>query len=80
MIGIFYGTRPEYIKVLPVVRALYDRDIDYELIQIRQHTDLIKDCEFDRTFRVYQGDVNRLNNIFHTALHKDRDWETRKGI
>ena len=71
MIGIFYGTRPEYIKVLPVVRALYDRDIDYELIQIRQHTDLIKDCEFDRTFRVYQGDVNRLNNIFHTALDMD---------
>jgi UDP-N-acetylglucosamine 2-epimerase (non-hydrolysing) len=71
MIGLFYGTRPEYIKILPVARALNDRNIEYELVQIRQHTDLIKDCEFDRTFRVYNGDINRLNNIFHTALDMD---------
>tara|TARA_R100000951_G_scaffold109981_1_gene107661 strand:+ start:742 stop:1716 length:975 start_codon:yes stop_codon:yes gene_type:complete len=71
MIGLFYGTRPEYIKILPVARALNDRNIEYELVQIRQHTDLIKDCEFDRTFRVYSGDINRLNNIFDTALDID---------
>jgi UDP-N-acetylglucosamine 2-epimerase (non-hydrolysing) len=71
MIGLFYGTRPEYIKILPVARALNDRNIEYDLVQIRQHTDLIKDCEFDRTFRVYNGNINRLNNIFHTALDMD---------
>jgi UDP-N-acetylglucosamine 2-epimerase (non-hydrolysing) len=71
MIGLFYGTRPEYIKILPVARALNDRNIEYELVQIRQHTDLIKDCEFDRIFIVYNGDINRLNNIFHTALDMD---------
>lgn len=68
MIGIFYGTRPEYIKLLPVLRALNDRNIEYKLVQIQQHTDLIRDCEFDFTFKVEQGEVNRLNDIFHAAL------------
>jgi UDP-N-acetylglucosamine 2-epimerase (non-hydrolysing) len=72
MIGLFYGTRPEYIKLLPVARALNDKNIEYELVQIQQHTDLIRNCEYDRRIRVFTSPVGnvvcRLNDIFHAAL------------
>ena len=72
MIGIFYGTRPEYIKLLPVVRALdADSKAGYELVQVRQHTNLIEDCKFDASFGVKEQGINRLNDIFHTALDID---------
>lgn len=72
MIGLFYGTRPEYIKLLPVARALNDKNIEYELVQIQQHTDLLRNCEYDLRIRVNTSPVGnvicRLNDIFHAAL------------
>lgn len=63
MIGIFYGTRPEYIKLLPVASALKKRGIEFILFQVQQHTDLIEGCEWDRKIVVNSHSNNRLNDI-----------------
>lgn len=66
MIGIFYGTRPEFIKLLPVIEGLDKRNVKYELVQVAQHTDLIKDCLYDERISIHTADyaTNRLNHIF----------------
>ena len=72
MIGLFYGTRPEYIKLLPVVEELdADSKTEYDLVQVRQHTNLIEGCKFDISFEVDEKGINRLNDIFHSALDID---------
>jgi len=63
MIGLFYGTRPEYIKLLPVLCALDKREVDYQLYQVKQHTDLIDGCIFDVVIDIPSSEGNRLNSI-----------------
>jgi len=36
-IGIFLGTRPELIKLSPVIRCCLERDIEFSLIHSGQH-------------------------------------------
>ena len=43
MILIAYGTRPEVIKLFPVVRALQGKKIEFKTLFTGQHTDLYKD-------------------------------------
>jgi len=73
MIGIFYGTRPEYIKLLPVLDSLDQRGVMYHLVQLGQHTTLIEGCKFDEHVKVSNRTVHRLNDIFHTALGYSMD-------
>jgi len=68
MIGLFYGTRPEYIKLLPLLEALDDRGINYLLYQVTQHTDLIDNCAFDKTIKIGSMEGNRLNNIIMSIM------------
>jgi UDP-N-acetylglucosamine 2-epimerase (non-hydrolysing) len=68
MIGIFYGTRPEYIKLKPLLKALQKRSIEYKLFQVSQHTDLIKECPYDEFIRIKNSSKNRLNSIFLSVL------------
>jgi UDP-N-acetylglucosamine 2-epimerase (non-hydrolysing) len=68
MIAIFYGTRPEYIKLVPVITALKERGLDYCLFQVRQHTDLLEGCDWDRQILVEEHSKNRLNNIFASVM------------
>jgi len=41
MLGIAFGTRPEWIKILPVVKELIERVIPFKLIITGQHSDLL---------------------------------------
>lgn len=68
MIGIFYGTRPEYIKLVPIISALKERGMKYTLFQVRQHTDLLEGCDWDRQILVEEHSKNRLNNIFASVM------------
>jgi UDP-N-acetylglucosamine 2-epimerase (non-hydrolysing) len=71
MISIYYGTRPEYIKV----KLLYDRMLDngmkVELVRVNQHTTLIQDCFFDREVSLSCVFSNRLNSVVSSCLHDD---------
>ena len=63
MIGLFYGTRPEYIKLLPIISSLEARKVEFLLYQVQQHTNLLDGCAWHRKIIVEQHTKNRLNNI-----------------
>lgn len=76
MISVFYGTRPEYIKVKLLYDKLLSAGLSAELVRINQHTSLTKDCFFDRELPVHNTDSNRLNSVVRSCmstevLHKD---------
>lgn len=68
MISIFYGTRPEYIKLHKLYSTMKDCGFKCELVRVNQHTTLIQDCEFDRQVDIKIEDANRLNSIIINCL------------
>lgn len=76
MISVFYGTRPEYIKVKLLYDKLLSAGLSAELVRVNQHTSLTEDCFFDREITVNDTDSNRLNIVVSSCmstevLHKD---------
>jgi len=65
MISIFYGTRPEYIKLLPVYKELYGTEV--ELVQVAQHTTLLEGAHYDRKVTI-SNTPNRLSSIVGSIL------------
>jgi UDP-N-acetylglucosamine 2-epimerase (non-hydrolysing) len=63
MIAIFYGTRPEYIKLESLMFELEALDIPFITIQVAQHTDLIDGCQYTYKIDVTAETGNRLNDI-----------------
>jgi len=63
-----YGTRPEFIKIKPILDQLIERGISYKLVQVGQHTDLVEQV-FDQKVEVfdYKG-LNRLDCIVKSVL------------
>jgi len=69
-ITIVYGTRPEYIKLKPVIDELKkSEEIKLNIVKVMQHTDLITDTESDQTINITQYTGNRLNDITMSILH-----------
>lgn len=63
-----YGTRPEFIKIKPIVDELKRRKIKYRLVQIGQHTTLLGE-EFQEKIEVFEEEgANRLNCIVQSIL------------
>ena len=71
MIGLFYGTRPEFIKLLPLIDELEARKVKFALIQVSQHTDLIRDCFGDQAIKIKSHGLNRLNDIYQSIMDHD---------
>ena len=72
MIGIFYGTRPEYIKLLPLIDELDHRAHPFKLIQVGQHDSLIEGCDYDYKIDIKEFTENRLNDIIVSVLQTVR--------
>jgi UDP-N-acetylglucosamine 2-epimerase (non-hydrolysing) len=60
MILICFGTRPEWIKVKPLVDAL--DTVTYKLLHTGQHTDLLNEIDVDYKITIPQT-TNRLDDI-----------------
>ena len=71
MISIYYGTRPEYIKVKLLYEKILANGMKAELVRVNQHTSLIQDCLFDREVSLTSPYSNRLNSIVSSALCDD---------
>lgn len=69
MISIFYGTRPEYIKTLSLYNKIKNEDIPVEIVQVGQHTSLIKGFYYDRTISIIDSVSNRLNSVASSCLN-----------
>jgi len=71
MLLISFGTRPEWIKIKPVVDAIQDK-VPFKILFTGQHTSLVAEY-LDDTFIVNEienGD-NRLDSIVCSLLNKD---------
>jgi UDP-N-acetylglucosamine 2-epimerase (non-hydrolysing) len=69
-----YGTRPEFIKVDPIIQEFKKRSLPYKVLFTGQHLDLIKDQEIDYQFSLDQlGCHNRLNQVLLNIMKQFED-------
>jgi UDP-N-acetylglucosamine 2-epimerase (non-hydrolysing) len=63
---ICYGTRPEWIKVKPLIEAFKNEGVKYKVLQVKQHSNLL-DHNVDINYTVdivdHKSNLNRLDNI-----------------
>lgn len=66
MILICFGTRPEWLKIKPLIEVL-DKD-DYKLLFTGQHPDLLKSIDVDYTIEIPKYSPNRLDSIISSCM------------
>ena len=67
MILITYGTRPEYIKVKPLIDEMTKSNMTFKTLFTGQHKDIApKDADFNLTMVDYDG--NRLDSVMKNCL------------
>ena len=71
MILICYGTRPEHIKISPLLKEM-DGVIPYKTLFTGQHTDLVKNVNFNHTLTIKDG-KNRLDSVVQSCMDLDDD-------
>ncbi len=69
-----FGTRPEWIKIKPLIDAFKNNSIEYECLFTGQHTDLLTSHTFDYKIDIQNNTSNRLNNVISNILNKDLPW------
>lgn len=69
MILLAFGTRPEYLKIKPIIDVFVKNNFDkYRLLFTGQHTDLVKDIVVDYVINIVNGD-NRLDSIISSTMN-----------
>lgn len=71
MLLITYGTRPEYIKVLPVINEMKKRNMPFKSFFTGQHTDLLKKANKPDHVLEILDNGNRLDSIIQSILNKE---------
>lgn len=70
MILLTYGTRPEYIKIKPLISEMTKRSIPFKTLFTGQHVDIApKDAGFILTMKDFGP--NRLDNIIQNCMNID---------
>jgi UDP-N-acetylglucosamine 2-epimerase (non-hydrolysing) len=70
-IAVCYGTRPEYLKLLPFIKLLSSTSIPHKVYRILQHIELNESSDFQEVLVTVRGDIsNRLNAIGVSILEK----------
>jgi UDP-N-acetylglucosamine 2-epimerase len=67
LILISYGTRPEILKCLPLIKAFDKNNIKYKTLFIGQHQDLVKSGS-DYSIDILDG-LNRLDSIIRSVMN-----------
>tara|TARA_R100000664_G_scaffold31699_1_gene45612 strand:- start:1522 stop:2526 length:1005 start_codon:yes stop_codon:yes gene_type:complete len=71
MILISFGTRPEYIKIKPLLKEFSKQKVDYKLLLTGQHTDLLSSIEEDvDRLEIIDGD-SRLDSIVSSVMNNN---------
>lgn len=65
---VCFGTRPEWLKIMPLLKQFKLNNIKHSLCFTGQHTDLIKNVEVDFKISLIEQTQNRLNNILVNIL------------
>lgn len=74
MLLISFGTRPEYIKIKPLLPLLNKAEIPYKLLHIGQHQDLMTITEPHDIMEIYDISSNRLDNIHLNVVDQAENW------
>lgn len=69
-----FGTRPEWIKIKPLIKAFQQNNIEYNCLFTGQHTDLLTAHHFDWEITINNSNNNRLNNVIASVLNADVPW------
>lgn len=71
MFLLVFGTRPEYIKIKPLIKVFNENNFkNYKLLFTGQHKTLIEENIYaDYKLEIFEGE-NRLNNIFISILSR----------
>lgn len=67
---ISYGTRPEWIKIRPLVKKMQQEKIAHEVVFIEQQKD-IASGEFTKKIKLPANEINRLDAIVTACLNDD---------
>lgn len=71
MLLVTFGTRPEYIKIDPVLKEMKKRNLPYKTFFTGQHKDLLKNIDKpDYELSIIEG-PNRLDSIVQSILNKE---------
>jgi UDP-N-acetylglucosamine 2-epimerase (non-hydrolysing) len=71
MILLAFGTRPEYIKIDPLVKEFKNQGVPFRTLFTGQHTDLLKEVAADIQFSIAtQKSPNRLSDVFLNVLQQ----------
>jgi UDP-N-acetylglucosamine 2-epimerase (non-hydrolysing) len=65
---VAFGTRPEWLKIKPLIHELDINKIQYSLFFTGQHIDLLKDINVDYSIEQKQLSDNRLNSVIANIL------------
>jgi len=71
MVLVSFGTRPEWIKIKPVLDAFVASKIPHKVLFTGQHEDLIKNVQNCLTLKVESGN-NRLDSIVSSILNNNQ--------
>ena len=74
MILLAFGTRPEYIKIKPIIDVFDKNGFEYRTLFTGQHKDLLKDVYVDYIIDINDGG-NRLDSVIQSVLNKEFFWE-----
>src|ERR1035437_386696 len=69
MLLISYGTRPEWIKINPIIKVLKKKKIPFKTLFTGQHITLVNN-KADININIESGD-NRLDSVVTSILNKD---------
>jgi len=73
MILLTYGTRPEYIKIKPLINEMVKQNISFKTLFTGQHKDIVNnDADFVLDMKNY-GE-NRLDNIIQNCMNMPSNW------
>ena len=71
MLLISYGTRPEWLKVKPLVKLLKEKKFPLKVLFTGQHNSLmVEDFYFDLQLKI-TDEQNRLDSIITSVLNKE---------
>jgi UDP-N-acetylglucosamine 2-epimerase (non-hydrolysing) len=68
MILICFGTRPEWLKIKPLI-TIMDRG-EYKLLFTGQHSDLLNDVGVDYVIRIPKHSLNRLDDLVSECMRQ----------
>ena len=73
MILLTYGTRPEYIKIKPLIYEMIKQGINFKTLCTGQHQDIVNH-DADYNLRMLNLSDNRLDSIIKNCLQIPEEW------